>query len=364
MTENNEPFGSNGEQNMPNFNQYANNNGFSNNSAQQLFNYSLYNVSAKDSKKRKYKKSALVIGIPFIIALAISVSWSYLYLYLAQKSGFSVNDAIDFANHPIIQQILQIVLSALMFTVPFAISAKISGRRISDTVPLSKPEKGTVFPYFMLGISVCFFSSVATAYAGAIFESFGIKYSVDFGENPTGLFGIALVVISTCIVPALVEEFAFRGIAMGVLLPLGKSFALFSSAVLFGVMHGNFEQIPFAILVGIILGFIRIKTGSLWVGIAVHFMNNLISTVFSYLSGIVPNTTLNLIYSAVVVISLILFFPALHICEKGKEKSDFSFDEKKDSEITEGEKYKWFFLHPVIITPLVFYFLKSFKYFI
>lgn len=364
MTENNEPFGSNSGQNEPSFNEYAENNGFSSNSAQQFFNYSLYNVNSRDSKRRRYRKSALVIGIPYIIALAVAVSWSYIYLYLAQKSGFSVNDAIDFVNNPIIQQILQITLSILMFTVPFAISAKVSGRRISDTVSLSKPEKGTVFPCFLLGISVCFFSSVATAYAGAIFESFGIKYSVDFGENPTGIFGVSLVIISTCIVPALVEEFAFRGIVMGILLPFGKSFAVFSSAVLFGVMHGNFEQIPFAVLVGIILGFIRVKTGSLWIGIAVHFINNLISTVFSYLSGIIPDTPLNFIYNGVVILALIAFFPALILCEKGKEKSEFYFDEQNDGEITESQKYKWFFLHPLIITPLVFYFLKSFKYFI
>ena len=83
------------------------------------------------------------------------------------------------------------------------------------------------------------------------FESFGFNYEVSQTESPDGILGFMLTFIAIAVVPPLVEEFACRGLILGSLQKFGNGFAIVCSAILFGLMHGNFRQIPFAFLIGI-----------------------------------------------------------------------------------------------------------------
>lgn len=94
---------------------------------------------------------------------------------------------------------------------------------------------------------------------------------------------IVLLMFTTVLVPAFFEELFFRGLILTNLLPLGRSFAIIASGVIFGLVHGNHDQIFFASISGIIFGWLYVKTGSLWCGIIVHMFNNFIAvaeTVF------------------------------------------------------------------------------------
>ncbi len=328
-----------------------------------IFNYSLLSESPSERQKRKIRSAARIIGVPYIVILVISAFWANVYLFFVRELGISQIKAIDFINGDGARQILQIFLSIIMFTLPFIFAVMLSKKRVSDLVILSKPEKRTVLPCFLLGVSVCFFSSTAVSYAGMFFKSFGIEYSVDFGKNPSGFFGVLLALLSTAIVPALVEEFAMRGVVLGVLLPFGEAFSVITSAVLFGIMHGNFEQMPFAFLVGLVLGYIRIKTGSLWPCILVHFTNNLFSVTFDYISNSVSDSVMSAIYTVVVCVAILGLFPAVVLLQKRMGKNAFSF-ENGETEVKEKDKYKWFFTSVFIVLPIVWYLLKAVKYFV
>lgn len=71
------------------------------------------------------------------------------------------------------------------------------------------------------------------------------------------------------------EELLFRGAVLHSLKPYGKRFAILFSALLFGVFHGNIIQIPFAFLVGLVLGYVALEY-SIWWSILLHFINNCI----------------------------------------------------------------------------------------
>ena len=57
------------------------------------------------------------------------------------------------------------------------------------------------------------------------------------------------------------------------------------SSLIFGVVHGNPAQIPFAFVVGMALGWMYYLTGSLIPGILMHFINNGSSVLLYVLSG-------------------------------------------------------------------------------
>lgn len=72
-----------------------------------------------------------------------------------------------------------------------------------------------------------------------------------------------------------VEELVFRGLIMRGLQPYGRRFAVFASALLFGIFHGNLVQSPYAFVVGLILGYTAMEYSILW-AMVLHMLNNLV----------------------------------------------------------------------------------------
>ncbi len=311
-------------------------------------------------EKLSIKRSAKMIGLSLLIFMGISLAWSVVYLFVAKLLGLEYNQALEMMKEPAILQVIQIAVSILLFTVPFLLVFKGFGQRISELVPLQKPKKGLILPMFFLGIAFCGFANIAVSVLQEFFSSLGIHYSVDYPASPTGRFGFILSLLSTVITPALVEEFACRGLIMGSLRKYGDGFAIMVSSILFGLLHGNFEQMPFAFLVGLVLGFIAVETGSLWVGVAVHGFNNLVSVVFEYFLNNLSGATQNLIYGAFLMVSLLLGFVGLLLVKD--QNHGFRF-QKAQTESSEKQKYKWFFSSVPVLIFSILCILESLIYF-
>lgn len=88
-------------------------------------------------------------------------------------------------------------------------------------------------------------------------------------------------ILSMAIVAPVVEEVVFREAVLGHLLRKGVQpwAAIISSALAFGLVHGNPVQIPFATIVGMLLAIIYYKTGNIVVPAIVHIMNNSMAVV-------------------------------------------------------------------------------------
>ncbi len=303
---------------------------------------------AKINEKKAIKRAAAALSAPLIF---ISLFPVILGIVLGIISVFLKE---NFIEEPAFEQTIQIAFSMLIFTVPFILGQKAVGIRISDLISFKKAEKGLVLPLFFLGISFLSFCNIGAAYIDRFFKRIGIDYSVGESSLPQGIFGFILSFIAVAVVPALVEEFAFRGILLGSLRKFGNGFALIISSICFGFMHGNFEQIPFAFTVGLFLGFTVIKTNSLRIAVVLHFYNNAVSILFSYLPSSLDMNYKNLIYTALLLFSLIIGILFL----KNREKDFFSIS---DVEIacTTGEKYKYFFTSFGIITFVVLSFLEA-----
>lgn len=105
-----------------------------------------------------------------------------------------------------------------------------------------------------------------------------------FESEINGIHSIVLMFISTAIVPALCEEFLFRGVIQKNLMPYGKTVSVVISAFLFALMHQNFYQFLYTFVAGLVLGYVFLMTGSIWCGVLIHFINNFISVFLSALS--------------------------------------------------------------------------------
>ena len=323
--------------------------------------YIPYGFTPKTYEERlQIKKCANIIGGSLLLLNVVAVVISFAVPFLLSFLGMSSENIHKLTNDAGYRQFFQIVVSTLMFTLPFVIFFKGAGYRISDLAIYGKPKEKTFLPLFLIGIAFCSFANMAVSFAGGIFEQFGFNYNVDFGEYPTGFFGFLLATFSTAIVPPLVEEFACRGLILGSLRKFGDGFAIIVSSVLFGIMHGNFEQMPFAFLVGLVLAYVTVKSGSLWVAVAIHAFNNFVSVVFNYLPNTLSDTAENIIYTLFLALVMLLGLVAMFLYHKNI--GDYSI-KKSETESTDSKKAKWFFGSATIVIFIIISFLQSLTFF-
>ena len=112
-----------------------------------------------------------------------------------------------------------------------------------------------------------------------LFGRFGISNGTPNFElkgNPTT---DAVLIVYVCVLAPILEETLFRGMILQGLRPWGDRFAVAASALLFGVFHMNLVQGVAALCMGLALGLIAVRSGSVLPGIFVHALNNSISIV-------------------------------------------------------------------------------------
>lgn len=102
------------------------------------------------------------------------------------------------------------------------------------------------------------------------------------------------------------EELLFRGLLLRSIAPHNKKLAVIGSAILFGLYHGNPIQTPYAILVGLVLGYVALEYHVIW-AIAFHLFNNL---VFALLLPEVLSFLPVAVIDGIMWASIIAFFAA------------------------------------------------------
>lgn len=158
---------------------------------------------------------------------------------------------------------------------------------------------------------------MANLFGGSIMEILEAN-AVDMDNLPMWLY--------VCLAAPIWEELLFRGLLLRSIEPFGKKFAIIVSAVLFGLYHGNPIQTPYAILVGLILGYVATEYNIVW-AMVLHMMNNLLlSDTMTRLLELIPYNVAEIVSW---IVLLVFFLAALvvlllkwrTIVERGREEA-------------------------------------------
>ncbi|WP_418666087.1 lysostaphin resistance A-like protein [Allofournierella sp.] len=76
------------------------------------------------------------------------------------------------------------------------------------------------------------------------------------------------------LVPAVGEEYVFRGVAYKKLAGFGETPFILVSGLVFGLFHGNLSQLIYAFAIGCVLAWLACRTGTLVYGMGLHFVVN------------------------------------------------------------------------------------------
>ena len=88
------------------------------------------------------------------------------------------------------------------------------------------------------------------------------------GSNPWIIFLFGVVIAP------LIEEWIFRSLILRRLAPWGEPVAIFGSAFLFGLFHGNFGQFFYAFALGAVFAYVALRSGGIRYTVALHFLVN------------------------------------------------------------------------------------------
>ncbi len=301
-------------------------------------------------EKAAVRKTAGHICWPFVIFSLVSLVLQEILsvvLYIT-KTTYILKDSFFLL-------LINLVITLIIF---IGMTLSISGferKKPKDIIPFGPPKKKTLVPVVMIGLGVCFLGNIMVA----ILQN-NLSWLIKFkGANytlPSGPLGIIMSVISVAAVPALIEELLFRGAVMGSLRKFSDGFAIFVSAAIFGLFHGNLVQIPFAFIVGLALGFAVAETGSLWPGIIIHFLNNLISVILEYVTKYFGNGIGSTIYIILTGIMLIIGFFGIYLLST--EKKDMLKYKKTGHISMVSQRVSWFASAPASIVFLIFIAIK------
>lgn len=121
------------------------------------------------------------------------------------------------------------------------------------------------------------FGTLLSALIQAIRGS-GVENPVQSLAMDDSLFWRVLVMV---ILAPMIEEYIFRKQLIDRMRPYGEKTAVITSAVMFGLFHGNLSQMFYAATIGLVFGYVYARTGRLRYSIGMHMTINLLGGVVS-----------------------------------------------------------------------------------
>lgn len=235
-------------------------------------------------ERKALRSDAVHIGTLMLLLLAtMQLTFQTLVMVLA-AIGIIDYDAIHQTNWGFDNSTYLLIYAGVygfVFVAPTLLARLLFRRRLF--LPSSRSEVTPVDGFLsVVGmVGACLLTSCVVSY---VMMSFGVPMpdAPTLLENTPVSYVLNLAVIA--VLPALLEEWLFRGCVLRVFRAYGDWFAIILSALLFGLMHGNIVQIPFAFIVGLLLGWLYVSTDNIWLPIAVHFANNALSVSIEYIS--------------------------------------------------------------------------------
>ncbi|RYE23914.1 MAG: CPBP family intramembrane metalloprotease [Sphingobacteriales bacterium] len=247
--------------------------------------------------------------------------------------------------------LLQLITASGIFLLPALLFSYMTHPRPTEYLGLRKPGKPIqwlLVPLVILGAMVIFL------FINAIFQQMmhGLGFQ-DMQEkhdnmvkaflNMTSPADLVKALSVMAILPAICEEMIFRGILMRLIHKRSHrtGIAIAISSLVFAIVHYDPAGLVAIFCAGALLGGIYYLTGSLWLGILAHLINNGLQIVLIYIGN--HNQSLKTIMDSnelplpVVITGVALFIVSFYLLWKSRTplpanwSDDFAGEEREDN---------------------------------
>jgi len=176
----------------------------------------------------------------------------------------------------------QFLLPIILVCAAFIIIKKLFADSPKEIFAVKKTNTANVLLAVVFGFLLYFVIALISGINLAIWDFFGKVPSMTLPVTDTFAKFAAFVVVFA-ILPAIAEEFIYRGAIFSYSQSGGKPFAIIFSSLCFAFMHMQFYQIGYAFFAGLLFSLFILATKDIWFVVIMHFVNNFISLLLKYL---------------------------------------------------------------------------------
>jgi len=248
-------------------------------------------------------KIALLI-ICFVVCLSITVFFG-IWIYLILKGGpvdLTSFNQISLDNPSDLQQlrITQILSHLGGFILPSLIFAFIAGSSLNHYL---KTHRIPIFTSLILALIIILAMAPAINYLMELNNRLSLPASMESMESwmrlkedqaevltkamlgVTSIRGLLFNIFMIAIIPAIGEEFLFRGVILQIFKEWSKNIhaAIWISAILFSAFHLQFYGFLPRMVLGVLFGYMLFLSGNIWIPVFAHFVNNTAAVISFYL---------------------------------------------------------------------------------
>ncbi len=245
----------------------------------------------RKTERRDLLRTGSILGVAMLLITVLNYGISILYYIVMQNVyGYSGQQAYELAmTNEFVNNGLNAILSFSAFVLPFlfcALILKINIKKCFFERIQTTPLVSLLCVLFGLGMAMVgnIVSGIVADFFKIFTHSQPVQPSSGDGVFSSG-FEMIFALVCTALIPALFEEFAFRGVMLQALCKYGDGVAIAVSSLAFALMHGNFSQIPFALILAFALGTITVITGSVAPAVIVHLVNNCFAFCSAYMQA-------------------------------------------------------------------------------
>lgn len=236
-------------------------------------------------EKQRARKDANFVGFILIALLAAQYVVAVVLRLLVALGLLNIQAMSNTAY-----LFLNMALYVSYLAVPALLVAVLSRRR-QNPFPTKRVSVGNYAVALFGGMAMAVLANYLTNLIMSFLVEMGVPYP-QFDETQSGTpVSLLLNLLSTAILPALLEEMVMRGYVLGALRRYGDKLAVVITAMLFGLIHGNVLQLPFAFFLGLVLGWLVVQTDSIWPAVLLHFGNNAMSVLLDYVEIVVGSSS-------------------------------------------------------------------------
>jgi len=212
---------------------------------------------------RRDRQPTPTVGAAMTCAVLILVTRFLVGSIVGQPQSF-----VEFALLHVAMQVALIAVPALLLTWLLTRSAR-------HTLLVKRPTSWAALPaVVLLAVAVHPLLDALRAAVTRLYPVVGQDKIRGLGELLSGASEWQLLLL-IALVPAICEELAFRGFVLSGFRRLGHKWrAIVYSAVFFGLAHAVLQQQLIAVLVGVVIGFVAVQSGSLFPCILFHLVHN------------------------------------------------------------------------------------------
>lgn len=248
-------------------------------------NISYQTVTLKPEKeerkliRRQYIKTALVIIIN-VLLFNIVLRMLAMLILGAVGGGFSTyaemkQSAAKVLENEDISTVIACFIPIISETVSIFIGIKLLKLDLEKLFNRNGFTGGELAKECSICLGVQTLAALIAAGVGFILKLFGLESATaDLTAQNNSVWSLLLMYFYACLLGPLLEELLYRGVILQGMKKYNERFAIILSALIFGLMHQNYQQFILAFLLGLVLAAADLRSGSIVPSIVMHIIVN------------------------------------------------------------------------------------------